>query len=41
VADHDALMVRLSGEVVGKPISIEVLRGGKPFTAQVKVGERK
>jgi S1-C subfamily serine protease len=41
VADHDELMVGLGGETVGKAISIEVLRGGKPFTVQVKVGERK
>jgi S1-C subfamily serine protease len=41
VADHDELMVELSGEAVGKTIPIEVLRGGKPFTAQVVVGERK
>jgi S1-C subfamily serine protease len=40
VTDHDELMAKLGGETVGKAISIEVLRGGKPFTVQVKVGER-
>jgi S1-C subfamily serine protease len=34
VTDHDALMV-------GKPISIQVLRGGQPLTVTVTVGERK
>jgi S1-C subfamily serine protease len=41
VMDHDALMVHLSGETVGKPISIQVLRGGQPLTVAVTVGERK
>jgi len=41
VADHDELMIRLGGEAVGRAISIEVLRGGKPLTMQVTVGERK
>ena len=41
VTDHDALMVHLSGEMVGKPISIQVLRGGQPLTVTVTVGERK
>jgi len=41
VIDHDALMVHLSGETVGKPISIQVLRGGQPLTVAVTVGERK
>jgi len=41
VTDHDALMVHLSGETVGKPISIQVLRGGKPMEITLTVGERK
>jgi len=41
VIDHDALMVHLSGETVGKHISIQVLRGGQPLTVAVTVGERK
>lgn len=41
VTDHDALMVHLSGEMVGKPISIQVLRGGQPLAVTVMVGERK
>ena len=41
VTDHDALMVHLNGEMVGKPISIQVLRGGQPLTVTVTVGERK
>ena len=41
VTDHDALMVHLSGEMVGKPISIQVLRGGQPLAVTVTVGERK
>ena len=41
VTDHDALMVHLSGEMVGKPISIQVLRGGQPLAVMVTVGERK
>jgi len=41
VIDHDELMVHLNGETVGKPISIQVLRGGQPLTVTVTVGERK
>lgn len=41
VIDHDALMVHLSGETVGKSISIQVLRGGQPLSVAVTVGERK
>lgn len=40
VADHDELMVRLSGESIGKQRSIQVLRGGKPQSLTVIVGER-
>lgn len=41
VGDHDALMVNLSGETVGKPISIQVLRGGQLMAVSVTIGERK
>jgi len=41
VADHDALMVHLSCETVGKPIGVQVLRGGQPLELTVTVGERK
>jgi S1-C subfamily serine protease len=40
VSDHDALFARLSGDVVGKSIPVEVLRGGQPQTLQVKIGAR-
>jgi S1-C subfamily serine protease len=41
VADHDELMVYLSGDTVGKAISVQVLRGGQPVEKTVTVGERK
>ncbi len=41
VIDHDELMVHLTGETVGKPLSIQVLRGGQPKDVVVTVGERK
>ena len=41
VGDPDDLFSALSSETVGKAISIEVLRGGRPETVQVTVGERK
>jgi hypothetical protein len=31
----------LGSDTVGKPIDIEVLRGGRPETVHVTVGERK
>jgi S1-C subfamily serine protease len=40
VSDPEELQLSLSGEVVGQPISIEVLRGGKPTTVTVTIGER-
>ncbi len=40
-ADPDDLFASLDGETVGKPASIEVLRGGKPETVKVTIGERK
>ena len=41
VGDPDDLFAALNGDVVGKSIAVEVLRGGKPETLQVTVGERK
>ena len=41
VGDPDDLFSALSSETVGKPITIEVLRGGRPESVQVTVGERK
>jgi S1-C subfamily serine protease len=41
IADHDELMVHLSGEAVGKPLPIQILRGGKPLNINITVGERK
>ncbi|GAB4456203.1 MAG: trypsin-like peptidase domain-containing protein [Anaerolineales bacterium] len=40
VSDPDDLFAALSSETVGKPIAVEVLRGGKPATVTVTVGER-
>jgi S1-C subfamily serine protease len=40
VSDHDALFAQLSGDVVGKSIPVEVLRGGQLQTQQVKIGTR-
>jgi S1-C subfamily serine protease len=40
VENHDTLMGSLGGETVGKPIAIEVIRGGEPRTVTVTVGER-
>jgi S1-C subfamily serine protease len=40
VSDHDALFACLSGDVVGKSIPVDVLRGGQPQTLQVKIGAR-
>ena len=41
VADPDELLARLTGEIVGNPTSVEVLRGGQPLTVTVTIGERK
>lgn len=41
VNDPDELLGRLSGEVVGRPTVVEVLRGGQPRTLTVTIGERK
>jgi S1-C subfamily serine protease len=41
IVDHDELMVHLAGEMVGKPLAIQILRGGQPVEVSVTVGERK
>jgi S1-C subfamily serine protease len=41
VGDPDDLFAALSGDTVGKAIAVETLRGGRPETIQVTVGERK
>ena len=41
VSDPDDLFAALSGDVVGKSIPVDVLRGGKPETVNVTAGERK
>lgn len=41
VGDPDDLFAALGSDTVGKPIAVEVLRGGRPETVQVKVEERK
>jgi S1-C subfamily serine protease len=41
VGDPDDLFAALNSETVGNAIPVEVLRGGRPETVQVTVGERK
>jgi S1-C subfamily serine protease len=41
VSDPDALFSALGSDTVGKAIAVEVLRGGRPETVSVTVGERK
>jgi S1-C subfamily serine protease len=41
VGDPDELLARLTGEIVGKPTPVEVLRGGQLATLTVTIGERK
>ena len=41
VGDPDDLFSALNSDTVGKSIAVEVLRGGKPETIKVTVGERK
>ncbi len=40
VEHHDELFARLSGDVVGKPTPMDILRGGKLQSVNVIVGER-
>lgn len=41
VSDADDLFSALNSDTVGKSIAVEVLRGGRPETVSVMVGERK
>ena len=41
VSDPDELLTRLVGTIVGKPVPVEVLRGGQLTTITVTIGERK
>jgi S1-C subfamily serine protease len=41
VGDPDDLFAALGSDTVGKSIAVEVLRGGRPETVNVTVGERK
>jgi len=40
VPDHDTLFARLAGDIVGKSVPVEVLRGGQPKTLKIKIGAR-
>jgi S1-C subfamily serine protease len=40
ISDHDELLAQLDGEVVGKSIPVEVLRGGKLHVVEVTIGQR-
>jgi S1-C subfamily serine protease len=41
VRDPDDIFSSLTSATVGKPVEVSILRGGKPETARVQVGERK
>ena len=41
VTDPDELLGRLTGDIVGQPTAVEVLRAGQPVTVTVTIGERK
>jgi S1-C subfamily serine protease len=41
VRNHDDLLIHLTGHTVGKPTSIQILRGGQPMTISVIPGEHK
>lgn len=41
VESHEELLAMLNNDVVGKATPVEVLRGGKPTTVDVTIGERK
>jgi S1-C subfamily serine protease len=41
VSDHDELLVYLTGQVLGKATSIQILRGGQTLNVSVIPGERK
>jgi len=41
VGDPDDLFSALGSDTVGKAVAVEILRGGRPETVSVTVGERK
>jgi S1-C subfamily serine protease len=41
ITDADQLLASLVGDVVGKPVPVQVLRGGQATVIQVTIGERK
>ena len=41
LSEPDELLTRLTGEVVGKPTPVEVLRGGQLQEITVTIGDRK
>ncbi len=41
VPDHDSLMAQLGGGIVGKPLAVQVLRGGQPVEITITPAERK
>jgi S1-C subfamily serine protease len=41
ITDPDQLLARLVGSLVGSPTAVQILRGGRPETVQVTIGERK
>jgi S1-C subfamily serine protease len=40
VRQHDDLLAQLSGDLVGRPITVQIIRGGQLTTVDVTVGER-
>lgn len=40
IEHHDELFIRLSGEMVGRPVPLDILRGGTLQAVMVTVGER-
>jgi S1-C subfamily serine protease len=40
VRTHDDLLAQLSGDVVGTAVAVGIIRGGKPETLEITVGER-
>lgn len=41
IEDPDELLAQLSGEVVGRPVGVEILRGGQRLEITVTIGERR
>ena len=41
LTDPDELLAKLSGDIVGQSVPLEILRGGQPVIISVKIGERK